>query len=298
MHALESLILKMLLTVDNADMKTINKDGMLLYGGPILEGYSGNTSNSKGFNFRGGDARNTEGIWFWSKPFIIPDPVTAGGKMAVLIMDTQGMWDGRKGQGLTASIFGLSTLLSSYQIYNVRQALQEDFLQHLALFTDYSIRIRDVGKSGDQLQEDFLQHLALFTDYSIRIRDVGKSGDHPPFQHIDFLVRDYANFRSETNQANCLKEMESYKNSFLSPRNSEDLNETRNQIKECYQIIDVYCLPHPGLEVSRVGYDGTIKTISAAFLNLLSNYISSIFTQGLGPIEINNRPVYTKDYES
>lgn len=273
MHALESLILKMLLTVDNADMKTINKDGIyswLLYGGPILEGYSGNTSNSKGFNFRGGDARNTEGIWFWSKPFIIPDPTTAGGKMAVLIMDTQGMWDGRKGQGLTASIFGLSTLLSSYQIYNVRQALQEDFLQHLALFTDYSIRIRDVGKSGD----------------------------HPPFQHIDFLVRDYANFRSETNQANCLKEMESYKNSFLSPRNSEDLNETRNQIKECYQIIDVYCLPHPGLEVSRVGYDGTIKTISAAFLNLLSNYISSIFTQGLGPIEINNRPVYTKDYES
>ena len=229
-------------------MKTINKDGIyswILYGGAILEGYSGNTSNSKGFNFRGGDARNTEGIWFWNKPFIIPDPTTAGGKMAVLIMDTQGMWDGQTGQGLTASIFGLSTLLSSYQIYNVDR----------------------------RLQEDFLQHLALFTDYSIRIRDSGKSGDHPPFQHIDFLVRDYANFRNENSQA-------------------------RNQIKECYQMIDVYCLPHPGLEVSRVSYDGTIKTISPAFLNLLSNYITSIFTKGLVPLEINNRPVYTKDYES
>ena len=229
-------------------MKTINKDGIyswILYGGAILEGYSGNTSNSKGFNFRGGDARNTEGIWFWNKPFIIPDPTTAGGKMAVLIMDTQGMWDVDR-----------------------------------------------------RLQEDFLQHLALFTDYSIRIRDSGKSGDHPPFQHIDFLVRDYANFRNENSQASCLKEMESYKDSFLSPRNTEDLNETRNQIKECYQMIDVYCLPHPGLEVSRVSYDGTIKTISPAFLNLLSNYITSIFTKGLVPLEINNRPVYTKDYES
>eukprot|EP00604_Paraphysomonas_vestita_P001002 CAMPEP_0174820200 /NCGR_PEP_ID=MMETSP1107-20130205/3884_1 /TAXON_ID=36770 /ORGANISM="Paraphysomonas vestita, Strain GFlagA" /LENGTH=411 /DNA_ID=CAMNT_0016035085 /DNA_START=508 /DNA_END=1740 /DNA_ORIENTATION=- len=38
---------------------------------------------------------------------------------------------------LTARIFGLSTLISSYQIYNVDKRIQEDNLQHLALFSEY-----------------------------------------------------------------------------------------------------------------------------------------------------------------
>ena len=195
-------------------MKLMTKEGIpswMFYGGDILEGYSGNTQKSKGFSFRGGDQRNTEGIWFWNKPFIIPNPVAAGGKMAVLIMDTQGMWDGQTGQGLTACIFGLSTLLSSYQIYNVDRRLQEDHLQHLALFTDYSIRIRDSGKCGEDA----------------------------PFQHIDYLIRDYSNFTNEKNRSSCLKEMQTYRDNFMSPRNTEDLNETRNQIKQCYSVIDV-----------------------------------------------------------
>ena len=254
-------------------MKLITKDGIpswMLYGGDILEGYSGNAQKSKGFSFRGGDERNTEGIWFWNKPFIIPDPVTAGGKMAVLIMDTQGMWDGQTGQGLTACIFGLSTLLSSYQIYNVDRRLQEDHLQHLALFTDYSIRIRDSGKSG---------------------------GD-APFQHIDYLIRDYSNFTNEKNRSSCIKEMQTYRDNFMSPRNTEDLNETRNQIKQCYSVIDVFCLPHPGLSVSNVHYDGKIREIQAPFLNLLNYYISNLFTGKLEPIEISNRLVYKKDFEA
>ena len=49
----------------------------------------------------------------------------------------RGMFDSTLGQMLTASIFGLSTLLSSYQVYNVDKRIQEDNLQHLALFTEY-----------------------------------------------------------------------------------------------------------------------------------------------------------------
>eukprot|EP01047_Picozoa_sp_COSAG01_P084039 COSAG01_NODE_17868_length_1118_cov_0.806673_1_plen_69_part_00 len=39
-----------------------------------------------------------------------------------------------------SSIFGLSTLISSHQIYNVQNRIQEDNLQHLALFTEYHLR--------------------------------------------------------------------------------------------------------------------------------------------------------------
>ena len=114
------------------------------FGGTILEGSLNSARRENGFSYGGGNQRVTEGIWLWSKPFIIPDPSTAGGKLCVLLMDTQGMWDGQTGQGLTTSIFGLSTLLSSYQIYNVQNRLQEDQLQHLAMFSEYSLKISEV----------------------------------------------------------------------------------------------------------------------------------------------------------
>ena len=84
-------------------------------------------------------------------------------KCGLLLMDTQGMFDSRLTQMLTvrpasphatflapvplsrasagvaqACIFGLSTLISSHQIYNVQNRIQEDNLQHLALFTEYA----------------------------------------------------------------------------------------------------------------------------------------------------------------
>jgi hypothetical protein len=52
-------------------------------------------------------------------------------------MDTQGMFDNESTMTLTAQIFGLSTLVSSFQIYNVDKRIQEDNLQHLALFSEY-----------------------------------------------------------------------------------------------------------------------------------------------------------------
>ena len=95
------------------------------------------TLSKKGFSHRGGSDRNTEGIWLWSEPFIIPNEFVPGGELCLLLMDTQGMFDGQTTQMLTTSIFGLSTLLSSYQIYNIEKRLQEDHLQHLALFSEY-----------------------------------------------------------------------------------------------------------------------------------------------------------------
>jgi hypothetical protein len=40
---------------------------------------------------------------------------------------------------LTAAIFGLSTLISSYQIYNISKQIQEDKLDQLDYFTQFSL---------------------------------------------------------------------------------------------------------------------------------------------------------------
>lgn len=112
------------------------------FGGSTLEGNGLDPESAKkGFSYRGGSERNTEGIWIWSEPFIVPNDAVEGGKICVLLMDTQGMFDGLTTQMLTTSIFGLTTLLSSYQIYNIEKRLQEDHLQHLALFSEYSFFI-------------------------------------------------------------------------------------------------------------------------------------------------------------
>ena len=67
------------------------------------------------FQWKGGSDRQTTGIWMWSSPFIRKDSET-GADIAVLLMDTQGMFDNLTTMTVTAQIFGLSTMVSSFQV--------------------------------------------------------------------------------------------------------------------------------------------------------------------------------------
>ncbi len=67
------------------------------------------------FPWRGGQQRQTTGIWMWSEPFIRTTKA-CDDQIAVLLMDTQGMFDNETTMTLTAQIFGLSTLVSSFQV--------------------------------------------------------------------------------------------------------------------------------------------------------------------------------------
>lgn len=102
-----------------------------------------------GFKWRAGKERTTTGIWLWSRAFIRtlpprPDGSGGGGKrerVALLLMDTQGLWDTHTAQNLTTAIFALSTLISSHVIYNLTGRIQEDALQNLALFSQFGKRV-------------------------------------------------------------------------------------------------------------------------------------------------------------
>lgn len=63
----------------------------------------------------------------WSKPFIRTMP--GGKKVAVVFIDTQGTFDNKTTMKQNASIFALNSLLSSRQVYNISQLIQEDVLQ-------------------------------------------------------------------------------------------------------------------------------------------------------------------------
>ena len=103
-----------------------------------------------GFTWRGGCERDTTGILAWSEILMVDGP--DGEKVheillsfidnfsllskilkqiAVLLLDTQGAFDSQSTVRDCATIFALSTMTSSIQVYNLFHNIQEDDLQHL-----------------------------------------------------------------------------------------------------------------------------------------------------------------------
>jgi atlastin len=71
----------------------------------------------------------------WSEPFIINTLLNE--EVAVFLMDAQGAFDTNSGVKDYSALFALSLMVSSMQIYNLSQNINEDDLQYLQLFADY-----------------------------------------------------------------------------------------------------------------------------------------------------------------
>jgi atlastin len=67
-----------------------------------------------GFSWRGGVERNTTGILMWSQPF--PVTLDSGEEVVILLMDTQGAFDNQSTVKDCATIFALSTMISSIEV--------------------------------------------------------------------------------------------------------------------------------------------------------------------------------------
>lgn len=74
-------------------------------------------------------SRVTSGILLWSDVFL--HDTEDGERVAIILMDTQGLFDREVTTRENLAIFSLSTLLSSAQVYNLSQNIQEDNLEYL-----------------------------------------------------------------------------------------------------------------------------------------------------------------------
>ena len=228
--------------------------------------------NDQGFQWRGGEERNTTGIWLWSEPFMITK--SNGEKLAVLLVDTQGMFDHETTMSLTVAIFGLSTLLSSYQIYNVDKRIQEDHLQQLALFSEYG-RIA-MQKERDEKETPDKEQQATEDPRNADVKPPSVLA-RKPFQKIEFLVRDWQNFESDEVGDEIIEEMEAYLRKVLQERDAKDLKDTRDQIFSCFDIISCFLFSHPGFAVTKKKYSGEVKVVEEMFLQLLDMYCQRVF---------------------
>ena len=115
-----------------------------------------------GFSWRSGSVRDTTGIIIWNDVFLHTDDDT-GEDIAIILMDTQGLFDNETTPIDNSRIFALGTLISSIQVLNLSGVIQEDQLQYL------------------QFATEFANH-AVKNCHSITEK---------PFQNLMFLIRDW-----------------------------------------------------------------------------------------------------------
>ncbi|XP_029381354.1 atlastin-2 isoform X2 [Echeneis naucrates] len=198
-----------------------------------------------GFTWRGGCERETTGILAWSEVFVVEKP--DGCKVAVLLIDTQGAFDSQSTIKDCATLFALSTMTSSVQVYNLSQNVQEDDLQHLQLFTEYG-------------------RLAMEEVYE------------KPFQTLMFLIRDWSYpyehpYGLEGGRSFLVKRLQVKQNQH------EELQNVRKHIHSCFSNISCFLLPHPGLRVAtNPKFDGRLRDIDEDFKKELVNLVPTLLS--------------------
>ncbi|KAH0622828.1 hypothetical protein JD844_025545, partial [Phrynosoma platyrhinos] len=186
-------------------------------------------------------------------------------KVAVLLMDTQGAFDSQSTIKDCATVFALSTMTSSVQVYNLSQNIQEDDLQHLQLFTEY----------GRLAMEEIYQK---------------------PFQTLMFLIRDWSYpYEHPYGLAGGQQFLE--KRLQVKLHQHEELQNVRKHIHSCFSNLGCFLLPHPGLKVAtNPNFDGRLNDIDDDFKRELRNLVPLLLApENLVEKEISGSKVTCRD---
>ena len=164
-----------------------------------------------------------------------------GRKVAILLLDTQGTFDNKTSMKNCTTIFALSTLLSSVQIFNISNNIQEDNLQHLQYFSEYG-------------------------------RLASEGGDTPCFSKLMFLVRDW-NYPYEHEYGSVGGRNLLDKCFTITDDQEEEHKTLRNHIMAYFAIIDCFLMPDPGANVKRSpNFTGKLSEIEHDFKEKLLEY--------------------------
>ncbi|KAE8299967.1 Atlastin-2 [Larimichthys crocea] len=195
-----------------------------------------------GFTWRGGCEGRPRASWPGARCSWWRD----GSKVAVLLIDTQGAFDSQSTIKDCATLFALSTMTSSVQVYNLSQNVQEDDLQHLQLFTEYG-------------------RLAMEEVYE------------KPFQTLMFLIRDWSYpyehpYGLEGGQSFLEKRLQVKQNQHEGAAECQEAT-------SCFSNISCFLLPHPGLRVAtNPHFDGRLRDIDEDFKKELVNLVPTLLS--------------------
>lgn len=224
-----------------------------------------------GFSWKRGATPETQGILLWQDVFLHSTE-----QIAIVVVDTQGLFDGKTSSNGHAKISALSSLISSVMILNLKEYIPEDRLQYL----------------------DFATTFAKISE-----------GEVAAFQKLLFLIRDW---KHNKQFAWGLEGGSRYLNEEVfgkAKERSQDLQDTRESIKASFERIECCLLPFPGDKVDprddeEPESNGQVGDLILKFKDNLKIIIEDIFgSDGLVKKSINGNEVtagnlldFVKDY--
>jgi len=170
-------------------------------------------------------------------------------------MDTQGAWDAKMSKEQSATVFGLTTMMTSRLIYNVSKQIQQDKVDNLLYFADFAqaaLRTKELSGMGTS------------------------KGSAQPFQTLEFLVRDWPHYPDDEIVSRGRDMMLAHLDQYRDPRVSADTS-SMDSLARMFSNIDIWCLPHPSLKIERESWDGKLDVIEPSFWRFLDDYMRRIF---------------------
>lgn len=187
-----------------------------------------------------------------------------GEKVAILLIDTQGIFDDQSTVRDYTTIFALSMMLSSVQCYNLKDNIMTNDLHHLEMFTEYG-------------------RLAL------------EQSNEKPFQKLVFIVRDWP-YAFETpygwNDSRVIDEI--FAGNEDQPTENQQL---RARIQSSFEQVQTFLMPHPGMTVAqRKSFDGDLNQVATEFVKYTQELVHSLLTpENLIVKKINGQKIRSKD---
>jgi atlastin len=197
-----------------------------------------------GFSWKKSINGVTKGILFWNDTFLLNIGTE---KIAILLMDTQGLFEPNVKSQINARIFGLSILISSMQIINIKEKIQEDQIEYLDLATSLTQLI--TGKH--------------------------KSARWKPFQNLLFLIRDWKNLEHGIGYEGGTQYLEMF---LMSNNENTTASRIRKNIKNSYESIKCFLLNFPGEAVSNSFFLGNWGPLKPEFKDNLKILIESLLS--------------------
>jgi atlastin len=203
----------------------------------------------EGFTWKHGRKADTKGVLFWPDVFLHDTPEE---KIAIVIMDTQGLFETNSTYEENSRIFGLSNLISSIQIVNTQGVMQENQIEHLEM--------------AIQLTR-FIARKQL---------EASKILQWKPFQKLLFLIRDWTDDEIEGGFG--YDGGDTYLKEFLDTESDHDTKSLtiRKNICGSFDSIDCFLLNHPGNKVAKNNFNGEWGKLKEAFVCNLKILIESI----------------------
>uniref|UniRef100_A0A1B6EST8 GB1/RHD3-type G domain-containing protein n=2 Tax=Cuerna arida TaxID=1464854 RepID=A0A1B6EST8_9HEMI len=187
------------------------------------------------FEWKGGKDSITRGLCICPK--IYKPRNLRGEKIGILLMDNQGLFDGEAEDGVSVAMSGISTAISSYQIYNIKEKIGSDNLEAIWRFLVKDSNEGEVDQSKTCLM---------------------------------FVIRDY--IEENYGLANGQQYIEQEQN-----RGTSENKRMWESLLQQFPNIKCLPLPHPGIKVTKKSFEGNLNEIDEEFMSEINKFFNEIF---------------------